>query len=248
MKNDTIGQRIKNLRLEKGLTVDQLLEIISNSDEETSLSRATYYRYEGKNAENQPVKALKAIAKALGTSEEYLLGLTDDKRSKEWAMIEAYNRATTNHNEALEKLQQQLAQFTMQLAGDEPTKQLLKTAMILTNASPEYINLLSFVGNEMIKEISLNLAKAERQLHDLEINESSLNSAVEVIEGSIEVKSAAVSLSLNVLNGQTKALKTAADYISQEVAYYRKLQILVCDFLNNLHLQARQHLENSRND
>lgn len=95
MDNNTIGQRIKNLRLEKGLSVDQVVEQISKNDKQSGISRATYYRYESLNAENQPVKAIKAIAKALGTSEEYLLGLTNDKRSREWAMIENYNAAIT---------------------------------------------------------------------------------------------------------------------------------------------------------
>ena len=160
MDNNTIGQRIKNLRLEKGLSVDQVVEQISKNDKQSGISRATYYRYESQNAENQPVKAIKAIAKALGTSEEYLLGLTNDKRSREWAMIENYNAAITNRNEYDKNLKHELSQFIMQIMADDSLKQLLKTCMLLPNINLQYLDFLAILGNGIQREYSEKLSKA----------------------------------------------------------------------------------------
>lgn len=248
MNNNTIGQRIKNLRIEKGLSVDQIVDQISKNDKQSGISRATYYRYESQNAENQPVKAIKAIAKALGTSEEYLLGLTEDKRSREWAMIENYNAAITNRNEYEKNLKRELSQFIMQIMADDSLKQLLKTCMLLPNINLQYLDFLAILGNGIQREYSEKLSKAEAHLQSLQINSSSIVSAIEVIKDAIDNSTPAVTLSFTVLKNLQANLKSAELYAEQEVAYYNKSLLLIADFLNNLQQKHYQALKEQRND
>lgn len=66
----TIGERIKQRRLEIGLSVDQLADIIGKN-------RATIYRYESNEIEKFPLDILYPLAEALRTSPAYLMGWED---------------------------------------------------------------------------------------------------------------------------------------------------------------------------
>lgn len=63
----TIGDRIKQRRLEIGLTVDQVADRIGKN-------RATVYRYESNEIEKFPLDILYPLADALRTSPAYLMG------------------------------------------------------------------------------------------------------------------------------------------------------------------------------
>ena len=67
----TIGDRIRNKRLEKGMSVDDLAEKIGKN-------RATVYRYENGDIENFPTTILEPVAKALGTTPAYLIGAEEN--------------------------------------------------------------------------------------------------------------------------------------------------------------------------
>ena len=67
----TTGERIKRKRTEKGVSADELAEIVG-------VSRSTIFRYENGNIEKFPVDRLEPIAKALNTSVAYLMGWEDD--------------------------------------------------------------------------------------------------------------------------------------------------------------------------
>ena len=67
----TIGERIKQRRLEIGLSVDQLADIIGKN-------RATIYRYESNEIEKFPLDILYPLAEALRTSPAYLMGWEDN--------------------------------------------------------------------------------------------------------------------------------------------------------------------------
>ena len=82
---DKIGNRIRELRIKRGISVSQMLE-------KTEIPKPTYYRYETANAKKLPAAAIKSIAKALSTTPEYLLGLTDDDRSPEWILVDQFNK------------------------------------------------------------------------------------------------------------------------------------------------------------
>ena len=83
---DKVGNRIRELRIKRGLSVAQMLA-------ETNIPKPTYYRYETADAKKLPAAALKSIAKTLSTTPEYLLGITDDDRSHEWIMIDQFNKS-----------------------------------------------------------------------------------------------------------------------------------------------------------
>lgn len=70
--DNIVGKRIKELRMQKNMTVDQLAEKVGKS-------RATIYRYENGEIEKAPYTVLVPFANALGTTPTYLLGLSDEK-------------------------------------------------------------------------------------------------------------------------------------------------------------------------
>lgn len=78
----TVGQRIRNRRLELKISVSELSEKIEKN-------RATVYRYENDSVEPSITQLLK-IAKALNTSTGYLLGDTDDPNDDSW-LIRAFD-------------------------------------------------------------------------------------------------------------------------------------------------------------
>lgn len=71
----TVGERIKALRKEKGISVDKLAELIGKD-------RATIYRYESKDIENMPTSVLEPLAIALGTTPGYIMGWSDRTEQK----------------------------------------------------------------------------------------------------------------------------------------------------------------------
>lgn len=68
----TIGERIKEKRIEAGLTVDELAERIGRN-------RATVYRYENDFIKDMPLNAIGTIAIVLHTSPAYLMGWEEEK-------------------------------------------------------------------------------------------------------------------------------------------------------------------------
>lgn len=67
----TTGERIKTKRIERGMSADELADIIG-------VSRSTIFRYENGDIEKFPVDRLEPIAKALNTSVAYLMGWEND--------------------------------------------------------------------------------------------------------------------------------------------------------------------------
>lgn len=65
------GQRIKKKRIELGLTVEELAKRLGKN-------RATVYRYENNDIERLPANVLYDLAKALHTTQAYLMGWDDN--------------------------------------------------------------------------------------------------------------------------------------------------------------------------
>lgn len=91
----TIGQRIKQRRLELNLTVDELANKLKKN-------RATIYRYEKDDIKDMPTTVLEPLANALETTPAYLMGWNDpalhnisEVSSKEESIINKY-RAIDN--------------------------------------------------------------------------------------------------------------------------------------------------------
>ena len=92
-----IGERIKKLRKEKGLSVDYIAEKLGKN-------RATVYRYESSEIENLPYPILVPLAEILGTTPMYLIGceVQDIKVTKEEKqLLDNYNKLNTKGKEKL---------------------------------------------------------------------------------------------------------------------------------------------------
>lgn len=92
-----IGERIKRLRKEKGLSVDYVAEKLGKN-------RATIYRYESNEIENLPYPILVPLADILGTTPMYLMGceVEDIKvTNEEKRLLENYNKLNSNGKEKL---------------------------------------------------------------------------------------------------------------------------------------------------
>lgn len=63
----SIGRRIKTMRFEQGLSIDDLADKLGKN-------RTTVYRYENGDIENLPLGILDTLASALDTTPAYLMG------------------------------------------------------------------------------------------------------------------------------------------------------------------------------
>lgn len=70
-----IGKRLKNRRLELGLSVDEVAKRLGKN-------RATIYRYENNDIENLPTTVLEPLAKILDTTPAYLMGWDNAEKNK----------------------------------------------------------------------------------------------------------------------------------------------------------------------
>lgn len=66
-----IGARIKQRRLEIGMSVEELADALGKN-------RATVYRYENGDIENMPTPILEPIARILNTTPAYLMGYEEN--------------------------------------------------------------------------------------------------------------------------------------------------------------------------
>lgn len=69
---NTIGERIKQKRIEKGMTVEELAKALGKN-------RATVYRYENNQIPSVPHSIIGKLADALDVSIAFLLGKEDDE-------------------------------------------------------------------------------------------------------------------------------------------------------------------------
>src|SRR5215204_5417612 len=67
-----LGERVKRLRTERGLTQTELAD-------RAGVSQAIISRLEGKVRHNVNADVLKALAKALGCTTDYLVGMHEDE-------------------------------------------------------------------------------------------------------------------------------------------------------------------------
>lgn len=68
----SIGERIKRIRKEQGLSIDDVAEKLGKN-------RTTVYRYENGDIENLPLGILDSLASALNTTPAYLMGWDSSK-------------------------------------------------------------------------------------------------------------------------------------------------------------------------
>lgn len=77
-QNSRFGERLRGLRSERGLSMEQLCEQFNRSQTAIRLNRSTIYRYE-KGQQEPMLSTVAAIAAFLGVSPVYLMGDSDDR-------------------------------------------------------------------------------------------------------------------------------------------------------------------------
>lgn len=181
---DKIGNRIRELRIKRGKSVAQILS-------DTGIPKPTYYRYETADAKKLPAAALKSIAKALSTTPEYLLGLTDDDRSVEWILVDQFNQ--NMRSEAERKGQTSwMPQFSFQstdkvmpapvLSPDQDALGVLLSVLLSMPSTYEMDsgiigNALSYIANTIAAKNTQEMTS----LNSLNFVSQSLNSIIETM-------------------------------------------------------------------
>ena len=188
---DKVGNRIRELRIKRGLSVAQMLA-------ETNIPKPTYYRYETADAKKLPAAALKSIAKTLSTTPEYLLGITDGDRSHAWIMIDQFNKSMMAVAEAAEKEEKEkkrdswMPQFISQSTNKvmpapvlSPDQDALGVLLgVLLSMSNTYETDSGIIGNAlsyMANTMAFKNAKEEQSLSSLRFISQSLSSIIETM-------------------------------------------------------------------
>lgn len=120
----TVGQRIKNKRIELGISVDELSNKLGKN-------RATIYRYESDEIENLSITILEPLAKILNTTPGYLMGWcvepneqnkkisnTNDKQLDELSSY-FYSLNQVGRNEAIKRIKELTLISTYSNGGEE---------------------------------------------------------------------------------------------------------------------------------
>lgn len=102
------GMRIKDLRTEKEMTLDQLAEI-------TKSSKSYIWELENKNPPRPSAEKLSAIAKALGVTVDYLFGADD--QTKDQAKDKAFFREYSNLPEETREQLRDMAKILSKKTG-----------------------------------------------------------------------------------------------------------------------------------
>ncbi|WP_321993193.1 helix-turn-helix domain-containing protein [Clostridium butyricum] len=125
-----IGERIKKLRKEKGLSVDYIAEKLGKN-------RATVYRYESSEIENLPYPILVPLADILGTTPMYLMGceVEDIKVTKEEKqLLENYNKLDSDDKT-------KVIDYTNLLSNQDKYKSANKSASEITATTDNAVEL-----------------------------------------------------------------------------------------------------------
>lgn len=239
MNTLTIGERIKALRQEQNYSVEEMAK-------RAKISRATYYRYESADAENLPIKTIKVIAKALNTTPEYILGLTDDKRTKEWSMIESYNENLKLHHEASLKLRQEIYEFIASNSNTVPYLQLLNLIKFIGIKHPEYLEGMYLVLDQLSKDNQLHYTIYERILRGLSNGLESIKLLIDSMENS-DLKDSQ-SLAIGFLKNSYKQLIDVKSEIENKANYERDCNIVTENARNKIYNDLQGYIINNSNN
>lgn len=121
MKN--IGKKIKERRIELGLTASELADRIQKD-------RATIYRYENGDIENLPTTILEPLAKALHTTPGYLTGWESNNSTDNDKHSDTYGDHEANLNHF--KDNPELLSFYKEMVESDNLKLLFDTGRQLT--------------------------------------------------------------------------------------------------------------------
>ena len=115
----SIGQRIKTMRIQNGLSIDELAYRLGKN-------RTTVYRYENGDIENLPLGILDSLAEALNTTPAFLMGWESQKSS-------AYNEYQYIDSIAEDRLTMRSGEFDPGTFSDEEHQKLIEYARFLVS-------------------------------------------------------------------------------------------------------------------
>ena len=115
----SIGQRIKAIRMQQGLSIDDLAYRLGKN-------RTTIYRYENGDIENLPLGILDSLAEALNTTPAHLMCWEDQK-------THAYNDYQYINSIAEDRLTMWSGEFDPGTFSDEEHNKLLEYARFLVS-------------------------------------------------------------------------------------------------------------------
>lgn len=116
--NDKIsGARIKELRIQKGMSADDLGKLIGKN-------RATVYRYEDGSIDTIPIGTVKRLAEIFEVSPAYLIGYSDDPNQTKFKRIfeETVEKMSSVAVDGMEPLIEELVSKFMLLPDEEKKK------------------------------------------------------------------------------------------------------------------------------
>lgn len=218
---EKIGNRIRELRIKRGKSVAQILD-------ETEIPKPTYYRYETADAQKLPAAALKSIAKALSTTPEYLLGLTDDDRSVEWILVDQFNK---NMRSKAERKGQTswMPSFPFQSTGKvmpapvlSPDQDALGVLLSVLLSMPSTYEMDSGIIGNALSYIANTIAAKNTQemtsLNSLNFVSQSLNSIIETMSAEQRASNDSTILPkyINFLQGINQQLLATIEAIAVE--------------------------------
>ena len=146
------GDRIKQRRIELGLTADDLAQKIGKS-------RATIYRYENGDIENMPTPILEPLARALDTTPADLMGW---KSTADVPMERVPNKTESVRNSSVSAQCKEIIEVCNQLSPHNQRKVLTYSKNLLSTQQMEE-DLLAIHAKTDVEQIS------EGVLHNLDI-------------------------------------------------------------------------------
>ena len=113
----SIGQRIKVMKKQQGLSIDDLACKLGRN-------RTTIYRYENGDIENLPLGILDSLANALNTTPAYLMGW-DNSSAKEDYVYEDVDKAILKYTDKW------IGEFGTGIFNDEELEKIIQYARFL---------------------------------------------------------------------------------------------------------------------
>lgn len=123
----TVGERMKKLRKENGLTLEDLAQMLGKN-------KSTIHRYEKGEIENLPLASLEPIATALKTTPAYLMGWEDDE-------IETSNEIKKESDDFYDDMESKMSLYLPEeeveiikqyRASDETTREIIRKILSIT--------------------------------------------------------------------------------------------------------------------
>lgn len=150
----TIGQRIKNKRIELGLSVEEVADKLGKN-------RATIYRYEKDDIKDLPITVLEPLAKVLKTTPADLMG---------WSEEYTFRDAPAEHHKSFDNIEDFKKTYDKSnLRSDRLINAIIENAEKMNNDSKK--DLLDYSFYLLQKENPDSVLHAAHERTDIEVTD-----------------------------------------------------------------------------